>query len=334
MILFTGPPSSSTLDPSSCNILDFEPSFQDLLGLREGSKRDPVSQSHHAAWRLLPLRRQELHTGFTQVQPVHDDDSLLHRRPEFFTAADCSFHSIDSSSDENDVQALLTQFCEQSLAAHNSAMCSELDSFDSDGTTSFTTTSFTADIGLPPAAPLHLSDLEDIPSAAQISSLHPQTVTLNIIVGVLSVAQPRIVTTRWGNSLSLVEVLVGDETATGFAVTFWLPTGKSAESQIMQLRRQDVVLMENVGLNAFRGKVYGQSLRKGLTRVHLLWRAEGGGHYSTRNLARPPTTAHPQLQKTKTVKGWVLHFVGRAAAMTNAGGASRNQWDRPPEDTQ
>ena len=164
-----------------------------------------------------------------------------------------------------DAAAVLTEFCEQSLAQHNSLSSSQLDdSLDSEETSFVTTASTDPGSMPPPPVPSHLSDLEDIPSAKRITALQPQTVTLNLIVGVLSIAQPRTVTTRWGATLSLVEVLVGDDTASGFAVTFWLSSEGAAESSIVGLRRQDVVLMENVALHVFRGKVYGQSLRKGL----------------------------------------------------------------------
>lgn len=180
--------------------------------------------------------------------------------------------------------------------------------------------------------PSHLSDLEDVPSAKQVTSLQPQTITLNLIVGVLSVAQPRTVTTKWGTALSLIEVLVGDETAAGFAVTFWVPVDKVAESDAVKLRRQDVVLMENVALHVFRGKVYGQSLRRGLTRLHLLWRGEGGGSYSTRSLTRAGGD-NPQVGKVRVVRDWVLRFVG----LDRTGRKRRRgvvDWDKPPDHTQ
>lgn len=187
---------------------------------------------------------------------------------------------------------------------------------------------------LTPPIPLHLSDLEDVPSARRILALSPQTVTLNLIVAVISIAQPRTVTTRWGTTLSLVEILVGDDTKSGFGVTFWLSSDQATIGQISKLRRQDVVLMENVALHVFRGKVYGQSLRKNLTRVNLLWRSEGGGYYQSRDLAQRAAAKHPQQEKTRLVKDWVLHFVGRDSGAITRKRASRLSWDQPPDDTQ
>lgn len=145
-------------------------------------------------------------------------------------------------------------------------------------------------------------------------------------------APPRPVTTRWGQTLSLIEVVVGDDTAAGFAVTFWLAADQLHAAAVARLRRKDVVLMENVALHVFRGNVYGQSLRRGLTRFSLLWRSDGSGHYSTRRLDRDAAAEHPQAQKARRVKDWVLRFVGRDAA--TAVTRPRKSWDSPPDYTQ
>lgn len=195
------------------------------------------------------------------------------------------------------------------------------------------TTSSTAHLNMRDAVPSHLSDLEDIPPARRILALNPQTVTLNIIAGIISIAQPRTVTTRWGLSLSLVEILLGDDTKTGFAVTFWLAEENDAAAEISALRRQDVVLMQNVALHVFKDKVYGQSLRRGMTKVRLLWRRDGSGLYSTRELSKRGQM-HPQLQKAKQVKDWVLRFVGADVGVKTRARKTRVSWDRPPDDTQ
>lgn len=117
--------------------------------------------------------------------------------------------------------------------------------------------------------------------------------------------------------MELIEVLVGDETKSGFAINFWLSSLQSAEGDmrdvLSRLRPQDVVLVRNVALSSFRGKVYGQSLRKEMTKVHLLYRnridrTDVGGCYNAADLA--DGIIHPQVEKTKNVREWVLRFVG------------------------
>ncbi|KAF4463061.1 nucleic acid-binding OB-fold [Fusarium albosuccineum] len=338
LLLFAGAPPASSLDSASCTINDLDDSFSEFLGLAPQRQTPPhfTPQSSQAAWRSLPLTRQPLRTGFSQTHDTSISKHSLANQSEFFTTAEVSFNRQAESFDGTDPEDVLTHFYDHSLAVHNSIPSSQLESFDETSLeeTSFMTTSSTG----PPATtaapvPSHLSDLEDIPSASRILALNPQTVTLNIIVGIISIAQPRTVTTRWGRKLSLVEILVGDDTKSGFAVTFWLAHENAAAVEISNLRRQDVVLMQNVALHVFRGKVYGQSLRKGMTKVSLLWRRDGSGLYSTRELAKR-AQGHPQLAKTKQVKDWVLKFVGADAGVRTRARTARASWDRPPDDTQ
>lgn len=355
VILFAGAPSPVSVNSQSYTLNHFEEPFQALFGRLDSKHHlqqhtDPtpgvetaLQQPPHAVWRSVPLNRRPLHTSLSQSHSFLDVSFQAHR--DFFTTADAlSGDETRSFGGGDDGEALLTQFCEESLAAHNFMPSSQIGSLSmdttEDTTTSFMTTS-SVDVSLqdptrplPSPVPSHLSDLEDVPSAARILALSPQTVTLNLIVAVISIAQPRTVTTRWGTTLSLVEVLVGDETKSGFAVSFWLSSDQAATSQVSKLRRQDVVLMENVALHVFRGKVYGQSLRKNLTRVSLLWRGEGGGYYHNKDLARRAAAKHPQREKTRLVKDWVLHFVGRDVGAITRKRASRKSWDQPPDDTQ
>jgi hypothetical protein len=355
IILFAGAPPPISVNPESCTLDGFDEAFQRFFGRLDGKHQkhqhtDLPSDSEiasqlptHAVWRSVPLNRRPLHTGLSQNHSFLSGSFQGHR--DFFTTADAvSVYETQSFDGGEDGGTILAQFCEESLAAHTLMPSSQLGSFNlentDDGTTSFMTND-TDEVSLQdrtnpltPPVPLHLSDLEDVPSASRILALSPQTVTLNLIVAVISIAQPRTVTTRWGTTLSLVEVLVGDDTKSGFGVTFWLSNDQATTGQISKLRRQDVVLMENVALHVFRGKVYGQSLRKNLTRVNLLWRSEGGGYYQSRDLAQRAASKHPQQEKTRLVKDWVLHFVGRDSGAVTRKRASRLSWDQPPDDTQ
>ncbi|KAK3384440.1 hypothetical protein B0T24DRAFT_85414 [Lasiosphaeria ovina] len=199
----------------------------------------------------------------------------------------------------------------------------------------------------------HLSDLKDIPSAAYLVKILPQTMSCNLIVGIISISQPRMVKTRWGSIKYLVEVLVGDETRAGFAITFWLTSDTVAQSLLAGLRPLDVVLLQNVALNVFTNQVYGSSLRKDLTKAHLLYRAkldsqDVQGHYGPSDLTSGKP-AHLQLDKTRLVRDWVLRFVGdsrnhqtvdggsnnTSASKASKTGPTRPRWHLPPlDDTQ
>ncbi|KAK0743162.1 hypothetical protein B0T18DRAFT_414605 [Schizothecium vesticola] len=152
--------------------------------------------------------------------------------------------------------------------------------------------------------------------------------TCHLVVGLISLSPTRAVQTRFGPS-PLVEVLVGDDTRAGFAVTFWL--GGSGSSPLAALRPGDVVLLRNVALNAFQGRVYGSSLRRGMTRVDLLYRAregEGEGYYDAGDLRRAEG-GHAQLEKTRRVRDWAVRFVGRGEA--EGKGKGKRGWDVMPD---
>ncbi|KAH8904380.1 hypothetical protein BR93DRAFT_142706 [Coniochaeta sp. PMI_546] len=355
VLIFAGAPHSSSLtwDPAIL-LSDISESIARFARLSDSTSASiqtssPSFTQQHAVWRSLPLERAKLHSGFTQEHAVN---AWEYHKSDFFTTAGVSFMSEDGTQDSNEVtNDLLSQFYEQSMAVHHQMSSSQLvpECQTTEGaTTSFTTTTSvsyedTSVTDEPIREPLgnlgatHLSDLEDIPPAAYLLKAQPATVTVNLIVGIISLSAPRAIKTRWGGTSSLVEVLVGDETRSGFAVTFWLPSSAVEESELAGLRPQDVVLLQNVALNVFMKKVYGSSLRKGMTKAHLLYRRkldrdDVGGHYSSGDLASADPV-HPQLDKTRRVWEWVLDFVGTGPAV-KGGRAPARPWDRPPEDTQ
>jgi len=379
IVLFTGAPDPSTFDQA---ILDSRTTFTEpiatFLGEPTEHKRSPSSNpENQIAWRSLPLKRRRLETGLSQlfafpdVLPGHD----FQPHDNFFTTAGLSFDSdgsrhdttshFRSQSQEN--QEILSQFYDHSLARHQDIHSSQLPAPEDDNTTSFETddaTSFlttsksfntttegdisTVSVRPPLPGGAHLSDLEDVPRAKDLLALAPATVTVNLIAGIISVSPPREVKTRWGRRMSLVELLLGDETRSGFGVTFWLPASEhnsahdAQQTTLSKLRRQDVVMLQNVALHVFRDKVYGQSLRKNLTRVYLLHRRklddrDEGGYYRLDHLKSKKTLSDPQLEKTRKVREWVLRFVGGDVPLKAArkGASSRRvDWDLPPEDTQ
>lgn len=393
LLLFSGPPAlpAPTSTSTSTSSSTLAPATQNAN----------TTTTALPSWRSLPLHHKPLTTGYSQPHGL--PTNFL--PPAHFFSLSWDVHQETTNNDTtitttDSQDPLSQQFYNHSLALHHDLASSQLPappsssqpppssrhrdntSFNTTATDSFiteTTDSFedtTADLSTSlstPRPPLltsthHLSDLEDIPPAPSLLRLAPQTVTVNLIAGVISVSTPRSVTTRWGNELSLVEVLLGDDTRAGFGVTFWLPampppppaavknTGKPASADPTSpanLRRQDVVLLQNVALHVFRGKVYGQSLRKGLTRTTVLYRrklGEGdeGGYYRPRDLERAataggggdgdgePSTVHPQLVKTGRVWEWVMKFIGGGDGeeKTTAKGVVRRGWDALPDDTQ
>lgn len=351
VIILAGAPERDSLDWAPTKMLShFHDSIAQFLGIETSNRASPAdsSASDCAAWRSLSLDKARIPTGVSQKHALDFDyirpSSFAETGSDFLTTASVSFAS---NGDDDEHDAALSQFYEHSMAVYEdlpssqllSGPVSQLTSFTSDGTTSF----LSRDDSQPQSlrAPLLfrgsdlVSDLGNIPSAAHLLKILPQTMTCNLIVGIISISPPRMVKTRWGATRHLVEVLVGDETKAGFAITYWLPSDSLAESALAGLRPQDIVLLQNVALNVFTKKVYGSSLRKGLTKVYLLYRTrldaqDTGGHYSTADLTHA-NSGHPQLEKTRRVREWVLNFVGRSASH-GSGTDSRPRWEKPPAD--
>jgi hypothetical protein len=352
VLLFTGAPESNALDWAPSGLLS---EFHDAIAAFAGisSNREPPSFSgsfvpEHAAWRSLSLTKENIPTGFSQQYAISSnhglDESAFGPSPEFLTTDALSFTSEGDDTEQNPV---LSQFYEHSMAAHDELTSSQLISQSTGHGTSFlsdSASSFVSGDGSQQGfikGPLlfygseALSDLKSFPSAAYLAKIQPQTMTCNLIVGIISISQPRAVKTRWGATKCLVEVLVGDETKSGFAITYWLPYDTVDGSPLAGLRPGDIVLVQNVALNVFANKVYGSSLRKSLTKVHLLHRKkldprDDGGYYSGSDLSYTGL-AHPQLEKTRRVRDWVLNFVGRGDDHQGPTD-TRPRWDRPPAD--
>lgn len=297
------------------------------------------------------------------------------------------------------------EFLEHSLAVHD-ALPSSLPPFELppvygvtasfDETTMSLSQSVSPSFASAPLPPLPaeiprwqpLTHLADVPSAAYLLSVAPQTVTVNLVVAIVSLGVPRVVGNRNSNQnngrrdrppASLVELVVGDETRSGFGLTIWMdPAGPSGASPLATLlptlAPHDVVLLRHVALHVFGDKVYGSSLRKDQTKMHILHRGGRGGHqrrgpavddalFSAAHLAAAAqiqastqaSASYPAdlqlLAKTARLRNWALRYVivDGAGAVDGGGDGSeslkedegsgprpqaRQTWMMPPADTQ
>lgn len=233
---------------------------------------------------------------------------------------------------------LLSQFYEHSLSMLGASFSSESDNNDTTLPLEEEDSDIDQSVGsavvagsteaLPFSYPRELHDIKDIPNAAYLRSIIPQTPSVTLVVAVIGINPLRRVTARHSKQeLDILELIVGDETRTGFGVTFWLPVpethkqGNNASAElrenILGIRLRDIVLMRNVGLGSFQDLVYGQSLWRGITKVELLHRQQIDsqdvqGAYST--VAIDTATREDRLLcKVRSVRGWLMNFVGTKA---------------------
>ncbi|KAJ5762304.1 uncharacterized protein N7511_005686 [Penicillium nucicola] len=293
----------------------------------QAQPRLTVNEPHQTKWRALP-------STYDYNVPYQE-----HVDPSFFV------------SDQLDIapNADLSRFYRHSFLVHETSeiSASDLEIADSTqesslGEDSVTISTYDKEVPRSPRIlriPGPLRDLHDLPTAKYIQSIAPQTMTVNLIVGVLAAHPPRrVVTRQWKTELDIVELVVADETKTGFGVSFWIkpekisananPSDVQLARSLADLRPRDIVLLRNVGLSTFQLQVYGQSLRRGMTTVELLHRqavdtTDAVGFYESiqSNVQDAP------LQKTRRVREWMLQWVTDAAG----GGMSETRGRLPPD---
>lgn len=224
-------------------------------------------------------------------------------------------------------------FYEHSFAMHEDSttfLTASSQSFDDSSPSSNVEHSFIQTQGSKAAlsAP-HLTKLGAVPRTTYIRSIEPQTMAVDLVVGIVAVAAPRSITTRrTKRQMDMVELNVGDESRSAFTISIWLPaqsenfeeTGNLNPSA-KQLCPHDIILMRNVGLYVFRDQVHGQSLRRGLTSLQILHRkgtsrGEVQAYYSAEDLELEDTN-DSCLLRTRAVRDWL---VGHVAPDTNAPG--------------
>ena len=367
VIFLTGAPLPSSLgwtDEELCAPL--QPGFIERIPVK--SNAVPVTDDKAPSWRSLPLEKPHLPTGLTQPSRedlpfdrhdlVNDETSFLSTAELFISTDSAEYPSEHSQVSDPDKEDVFTQYYEHSFAIHEAIPSSQIvgaESLDE----SFTTDpedfsiAFSTDTQLHhPEVQLtrsrlvssHLNDLKGLPNAAHLRSITPQTMTVNLAVGIISISHPRTIKTRkGGRSIELVEILVGDDTKAGFGINIWLPPSYQESNhpaaarqdgsdllrtQTLRLRPQDVVLAKTVALGSFRGKVYGQSLRRGMTTLDLLYRNavdgdDAHGAYCAAEL-EPGAVAdtEPQVCKVRDVRDWVVRFVGAHSGALPSGRGS------------
>lgn len=195
------------------------------------ASNEGISSTSRAAWRSIGLGDRDLQTGWSQQAWIRPEVTVDYSQADdvelsLLTSTDAELPLGGSMQQRNALQGdsnrhqlaeawdtpLLRKLC---YPYEQEAQASTV------STTAFTPTPSTP---WPHARNLKsMTDLARLPSAAVLNSLAPQTVTVDVIVGIISITGPTAVTVkRTGRSIDLVELLVGDETFRGFSITIWM----------------------------------------------------------------------------------------------------------------
>lgn len=401
MIVLAGAPDSTQLDWSEKSLLPASMHVEAVTSVASvATPTSPASKAFGPQWRQITTQRLQMRPILPKlnIDARPTPPEVTDRSGAEFFAADeftgTQTPGSDVSGDESQpsgastdttTSEALSDYYDHSFAIHEAIPSSQLSGFHeyTPGTPTYEsnaemfpeTPSAGGGIIRTPSQrrlsqaprPKHLSDLEDIPNAPYLRSIEPQTMTVNLIVGIIAILPPRTVITgaKYGKprETELVEMVVGDDTKTGFSITMWLPremrvnwkdgahaVPEGARSVLRRslrfMRPRDVVLLQNVALSSFRGKVHGQSLKGDVTKIDLLFRKKVddddlAGIYTMSNL-RTATAKDPQVFKVKKVRDWLADAVGdrRGSADSAVGvraGSRRGRRDygfNLPDDTQ
>ena len=347
MIFLTGAPASSLLDWSEehLNVPLLKP-FQERETADSALEPTLMIRSHQPVWRCLPSATIHQPSELSQKSVYLDHDAwestLANDEASFLTTTDISCLPDDSNL-EGSLTSLhsglssedaLSQFYENSFIVHEDLPTSNVTALHpNDGQAMELSSKSIFDdraplgsITMRPKPRSHrLTTLSEIPNAAYLRSLEPQTVTVDLVVGILHVSEPRLIKTRRDNRwVELVELTVADHTKAGFGISIWLSQGKVSgsnraqtqhlRSRMTTIRPRDIVLAKNLALTSFQNKVHGQSLRRANTTLDLLYRVavdpdDEVGAYTLRELD-DKEASDLQLPRVRQVKEWMMSFVG------------------------
>lgn len=285
----------SLLAPSACN-----------LAAATRVDTTPSSSVTSLKWRRIQSKSIRLRTGWSQpylsgsgvrladaeadmslsLPQIEQSSTFLREGP---SRADTTLGSTEPPSEADN-------FLEQSFAFHDTLLSSQVVqdvvAEDTINSSSFLTTSFnttTSDLSSPSSisntiaiqvsAKIAITALHSLPTAQHLRSIYPQTPTPNFVCALTTQpAHREVFTRRGGHRMNLYEIIVADDTASGFKVNFWVrpPRGSNTEQDTVQqmllatlesLKVGDILLLRNIALTSFRDAVYGQSLNPSISRA-------------------------------------------------------------------
>jgi hypothetical protein len=323
----------------------------------------PSSNEETLKWRCLAAKDTRLRTGWSQPylpgsgRRLEDADMPFSLPYDERTSTSFGLDSTpqDTTMDLDDHPTPADTFLEHSLVFHDTLLSSQVvQSTTADQTmssSSFLSTSFgttSSDISssnrtdgrtlvlqVPPS--MAITPLGSLPSAQHLRSIYPQTPTPNFICALMAAPECRDVYVRKGGyNIDLYEIIVADDTHSGFKVTFWIRPPRDSnglskiQKQLLQTLRSirigDILLMRNIALTSYRDTVHGQSLNPSIVRARTTIDVlMTGTARSGRQLEALP---EPLLGTCKRVKQWA-----RAHIAVPDGGSRKRRGTSTGRDT-
>lgn len=319
-------------------------------------KHSPFSTYSRPAWRLIPFEEERLSPRRTEkaqdLESSNIETTFLTLRNPSFRAVDTPKKKDEKSSyyeGTEELEEYYEEYYAHSYAVHDNESSSpqktlvvvEEDTYltakSSFGSSSSSPSPSTSDSAsddqvdpspTPRRKPIpsfgYPIDLNKVPSTAQLVArgignklIVTRTMQVDLVVGIIDIAPTRTVYPKGKTRKELVEIIVADETKSGFGVTLWFEPLNGKEPTGMRkivegLRLRDVILLRNVGLAIFRKCVHGNSLPNNWTKLELLWREEDS--MAKKGVFRASELRHVDpgdrnVAKVKRVKDYFAQFI-------------------------
>jgi hypothetical protein len=299
-------------------------------------------------WRSILFKDTRLQTGWSQPflpgsilgRDMSDVSLPKVGRSVSFLQEDNTH--LESTTFFEDPSLATNSFLEQSLMFHDTLLSSQVLPEDVTDRTisssSFLTTSFgttVSDVGslskvdghtvnVQVLSKMAITPLGSLPSAQRLRAIYPQTPTPNLLCAVTATPEQKEVFVRKGGyKMNLWEIIVADDTRSGFKVTFWLRPPRESNNEQNHVQNQlletlkgievgDILLLRNIALTSFGDTVFGQSLNPAITRartaIDVLTRSNGVSSIQLDGLPAPV------LAMFKRVKKWAkMHIASDTA---------------------
>lgn len=256
----TGAPSAEIIENSSSKyIADFLPAFRRYLEPERRLQRSynpDQSDSSNPKWRRISLTRpnidydqesSEAPPEREDTQPDSDEMPFLNYTFHAYTQSELDIPNSFEATDSY-VEFIETQ--------------NQNTTFDS-----------IVDEPLPTRAVLPanmLSTIKALPQTKELLSKAPRLAKVTLLAGVIQVLPTRTVTVRKTQQpMSIVEVILSDETSVGLSVNFWLSPEETSQLSrtVASVKSGDILVVRHIALHTYQGKVYGQSLNPKLRGV-------------------------------------------------------------------
>jgi hypothetical protein len=334
----TGAPEPRSLEWNDNDLLDdFLPAIRRFLEFthrcesRTASTFEPISSTSYPKWRSIDIEIStkvedsilvELPESEIQSEERNNDE----KSTDFLDHSFAIFEGLEtgnqthSHDDDNDVSF------EDSTLGSASFLTGDITSHSNDIPDTVDISTFANDHII--QLPSHITNLQAVPKASYVQSIQPQTITINVVVGIISLAPLRtVLLRRSGRTMDILELLVGDETNAAFSITFWLQHGNECSDpfrqRLISLKPRSIIVVKNVALNVFRGKVYGQSLNRHVTRIETIVEVLGrDGQVKWKSL----DACGEQLEKVKRVEKWVIEFLSAYDPPTEDSSGKGRHW--------